>query len=169
MVVSVVLCIMQPYAFVCTKRNKDVFLRVRRAAPLLPQLLRSLFDDGTQSKQSLCFVYDAWRLNQQHTVDEFELEDGDIFIIDAFNFEQNSSSLSIIEPSLNLKVVSESGDGPVQFTLKRSCRLEYLMKKYCQIESLEIDGAIFVHGRRNLMGSMTVAEDKLEDGDEITV
>ncbi|XP_021754277.1 uncharacterized protein LOC110719610 [Chenopodium quinoa] len=151
----VTLCIRVP-------KERDTFIRVRRAAPLLPQLMCSFSDDVG----SLCFVYDWCRLTEKDTADNHELEDGDI--IDAFDFDESSSSLSIVEPSfISLKVVNPNHRDYV-FNIRQTSLLSKVFDRYCKILSVQNEAAFMFKGRR-LMGSKTVEEERLKGGDEIEV
>ncbi|XP_021757583.1 uncharacterized protein LOC110722621 [Chenopodium quinoa] len=149
----VTLCIRVP-------KERDTFIRVRRAAPLLPQLMRGFSDDVG----SLSFVYDWCRLTEEDTADNHELEDGEI--IDAFDFDESSSSLSIVEPScISLRVVNPNYRD-YAFKMRQTCILSKLFNKYRKLISVQNEAA-FMFKERRLMGSKTVEEERLKDGDEI--
>uniref|UniRef100_A0A803LTV3 Rad60/SUMO-like domain-containing protein n=1 Tax=Chenopodium quinoa TaxID=63459 RepID=A0A803LTV3_CHEQI len=147
-------------------KEQDKFVRVRRGSPLLPQLIRGFLDAGPQKQgSSLSFVFDGSRLNQKVTADELDIEDGDV--IDAFDFDYSSSSLSIVTSRLTLTVINNETNKDVRFALNWSARLNRLMDRYCKFEGLQLDNVAFFHEGRRLTGSKTVAEERLDDGDEI--
>lgn len=74
--------------------------------------------------------------------------------------------MSIIKSRIALKVINDETSKHLMFQLKRSTHLSVLMNKYRKMEGLD-ENAAFFHGERRLMGSKTVEEEKLEDGDEI--
>lgn len=73
-------------------KERSIFHRVRRRAPLLPQLLQYFSDVAHQDHSSISFVYNGLRISQNHTADNLNMEDGDV--IDGFNFDTMSKLIN---------------------------------------------------------------------------
>ncbi|KAI3769151.1 hypothetical protein L6452_00251 [Arctium lappa] len=68
---------------------------------------------------------------------------------------------------INLKVKGQDGNIEVIFRIKRSTRLQKLMKAYCDRRSVDVNSIAFMfHGRR-LRTEQTPHQLEMEDGDEI--
>ncbi|KAH9606102.1 hypothetical protein KSS87_017742 [Heliosperma pusillum] len=82
------------YETLCIRdhKRKDTFVRVTPNEPLLRQIKRNFSDGGYGKHGTTSFFYKGQKLQDTHTTSSLRTEDGDI--IDAFNFENNRSSLS---------------------------------------------------------------------------
>ena len=69
-------------------KEKDIFYRVRRCAPLLPQFLQCLPSVALQEDRFLSFAYEGLKLHQFHTADQLDMRDGDV--VDGFDFNKMS-------------------------------------------------------------------------------
>ncbi|XP_021768257.1 uncharacterized protein LOC110732604 [Chenopodium quinoa] len=151
-------------------KQKDTFVRVIRATPLLPQLTLGLSNAGIVVEGGpMCFVREGTRLTREHTAKELDIVNGDV--VDAFIFDKHSCSLSIIEASkhsqeseqlyLEVSVASKYHE-PIYFRLKRNTRLKKLMDVYCHRFKM-LKGALFFYHGRALDGSKSPDEEKLVD------
>uniref|UniRef100_A0A803LTV4 Ubiquitin-like domain-containing protein n=1 Tax=Chenopodium quinoa TaxID=63459 RepID=A0A803LTV4_CHEQI len=153
--------------YICIRvhKERDAFLRVKRNATILPQLTRYFSSGGSQEQGSLCFVYNGLILDGNHIAKELSMEDGDI--IDAFNFDTMSSSLSMIHPHLTLRVECVSGN-VTMFRVTPKTRVVEIMNRLVPSKpELGREPMIFICGGRRLSPSKTVEENKLVDGDTI--
>ncbi|CAO2819665.1 unnamed protein product [Amaranthus hypochondriacus] len=155
------------YVTLCIRMHKerDIFYRVRRCAPLLPQLLQCLPSVAPQEDRSISFAYEGLKLHQFHTADQLHMRDGDV--VDGFDFNKMRPSLSTNTPRLNLKVVNQSTGFNSDFTVSQNTLLCRLMDKFCQAE--DIKGLKFFGPTgRTLSAHKTVHEEQLKHGDTIS-
>ncbi|XP_074270281.1 uncharacterized protein LOC141593876 [Silene latifolia] len=84
------------YRTLCIRAHKrrDTFVRVARDVSLLRSIKRNFSDSENGKHDSTCFFYKGLKLTDIDTVNMLRIEDGDI--IDAFNFNDNRSSLSFV-------------------------------------------------------------------------
>ncbi|KAL9246956.1 hypothetical protein vseg_020434 [Gypsophila vaccaria] len=150
-------------------KRRDTLVRVGCTEPLAWQIKRHLYRENAEKYIWTCFFYNGQKLTEDDCVAGLNMKDGDI--IDAFDFDESSSSVKIITPitrHMTLKVKYQHGR-VVFFKIMGSTLLTKLVHRCADIISIEPEKLRLIYSGQYLRLDKTVEEENLFDGCPIDV
>ncbi|XP_045790213.1 NFATC2-interacting protein-like isoform X2 [Trifolium pratense] len=135
--------------------GNEIFFSVNKSTQL-KKLMNAYCDHHSVDFNSIDFLFNEHRIQEEQSPDELQMEDGDE--IDAIVYDQSRR--------INLKVTSQVGFEAF-FRINRSTRLKNLMDVYRRRYCFDFNGVAFLFNGRLIEADQTPDELGMQNGDEM--